>query len=385
MISSMTTSQDAGNETSRSGPLAGFRVIELAGLGLVTHAALLLADLGADVVRVESPDQRGLMPPEVAGHGLRGRTRTVLDLKNPADRAQLLELVLHADVLVESFRPGVAERLGVGPELCARNPRLVYARLTGWGQTGPWSNRPGHDINYMGLTGALHAIGRRDQTPVTPLALAGDFGGGSTFAVMGILAALVERGRSGRGQVVDAAAVDGISMLAQMIWALRPSGLWSDERESNLIDGACPLYDTYECADGKYVSVGALEPQFCANLLRVLGLADRHRVDDPFDRSTWPALRDDLTAAFRTRSRDEWCAAFDAEEACVTPVLAFGEVADHPHHAQRGTFVELDGVVQPAPAPRFSRTVLGRPSVPPVGPRPAADVVAEWARASVAV
>jgi alpha-methylacyl-CoA racemase len=371
-----------------AGPLHGLRVIELAALGPAPHAAMLLADLGADVVRVDRPPgaRDGLRLPEGAqDQMLRGRRSVILDLKAPADRETLLRLVERADVLIEGLRPGVMERLGLGPADCqARNPRLVYARMTGWGQQGPLAHRAGHDINYIALSGVLHAIGTAGGKPVLPLNLVGDFGGGSMLLVVGVLAALWERERSGVGQVIDAAMVDGVSVLAQMVWSLRACGLWNDQRGSNLLDSGAPFYDTYACADGRYVAVGALEPQFYAALLHGLGLRAAE-LPAQFDQSGWPVLRRRFTEVFATRSRDEWVAVFEGTDACVTPVLSFAEVPAHPHIAARDTITSLGGVPQAAPAPRFSRTVPGQPSPPP---QPGADttaVLADWGVASAEV
>jgi alpha-methylacyl-CoA racemase len=362
-----------------TGPLAGLRVVELAGLGPVPHAAMVLADLGADVVRVErpaaGPDGRA------RDQMLRSRTRVEADLKDPADRERVLALAGCADVLLEGFRPEVAERLGLGPGDCfERNPRLVYGRMTGWGQDGPLAPRAGHDINYLSLTGALHAVGRAGERPVPPLNLVGDFGGGSMLLLTGVLAALWERGRSGRGQVVDAAMVDGVGVLLQMAWSLRGLGMWSDQRGRNLLDGGAPFYDTYECADGRYVAVGAIEERFYQQLLDGLGLA-QDALPDRDDPAGWPELRDRLSAVFASRTRDEWAKAFEGTDACVTPVLRFDEVAGHPHTAARGGIVELDGVQQAAPAPRFSRTAPAPPTVPAAAASADLDrVLARWLR-----
>jgi alpha-methylacyl-CoA racemase len=358
-----------------AGPLTGLRVVELAGLGPAPHAAMVLADLGADVVRVERPAS-----PHLRDQMLRGRRTVAADLKDAADRDGVLALADHADVLLEGFRPGVAERLGVGPAHCLdRNPRLVYGRMTGWGQDGPLAPHAGHDINYLSLTGALHAIGRPGEPPVPPLNLVGDFGGGSMFLVTGVLAALWERARSGRGQVVDAAMTDGVGVLLQMTWSFRGMGVWSDERGTNLLDGGAPFYDTYECADGRFVAVGAIEAQFYAALLAGLGLTDAGlpRRDD---RANWPELRRRLAAAFASRPRDTWAELFAGTDACVTPVLRFDEVAAHPHNAHRRSITDLDGVPQPAPAPRFSRTTPATPAAPPAGPVALDSVREEWAR-----
>lgn len=360
------------------GPLVGLRVVELAGIGPGPHAAMLLADLGADVVRVERPHGGGELGAGASDQLLRGRRSVAADLKDPADRESVLALVERADVLVEGLRPGVAERLGLGPAAChARNPRLVYARMTGWGQEGPLAPRAGHDINYIALTGVLHAVGHAGGRPVPPLNLVGDFGGGSMFLVLGVLAALWERDRSGAGQVIDAAMVDGVSVLAQMCWSLRAGGLWSEQRGTNLLDSGAPFYDTYACADDRFVAVGALEPQFYAALLDGLGLADEE-LPAQLDQAGWPLLRERFRERFAGRTRDEWAAIFADSDACVTPVLSFSEVAGHPHIAARGTLMTLDGVLQAAPAPRFSRTPPGSPTPPRQPGVDTAAVLAQW-------
>jgi len=357
------------------GPLAGLRVVELAGIGPGPHAAMVLADLGADVVRVERPGTAGSLGADSVT--LRGRRWVRADLKDDADRAVVLRLVEHADVLVEGFRPGVAERLGVGPQVCLhRNPRLVYARMTGWGQDGPLALRAGHDLNYLSMVGALAAIGRPPAPPPPPLNLVADYGGGSMLLLVGILAALWERERSGSGQLVDAAMVDGVSLLSQLVWSMRSVGGWADERSTNLLDGGAPFYDTYACADGRYVAVAALEPQFYAALVATLGMA-QEALPAQLDASGWPELRRRFTEAFATRTRDEWASVFAHVDACVTPVLTWGEAAAHPHLTARGTLLEVDGVTQAAPAPRFSRT----PAHPPRPPRTGDDtgqVVGDW-------
>lgn len=360
------------------GPLAGLRVLELAGLGPSPHGAMLLADLGADVVRVDRPAGGALqlVAPE-RDQLLRGRRSVTADLKRDSGRDLVLDLVERADVLIEGFRPGVTERLGIGPADCrARNHRLVYARMTGWGQDGPLAQRAGHDIGYLALTGMLHAIGPAEK-PVVPLNLVGDFGGGSMFLVLGIMAALYERERSGTGQVVDAAIVDGTTALSQMVWALRGVGGWNDTRADNLLDGAAPFYDTYACSDGRHVAVGALEPQFYDALLDGLGV-DEEELPAQHDRCGWPQLRARFTEVFATGTRDEWAAVFAPTDACVVPVLSAAEATRHPHMVARGTFIEADGVVQAAPAPRFSRT----PAELSTGARvPGSDtdaVLADW-------
>jgi alpha-methylacyl-CoA racemase len=361
-----------------TGPLAGLRVVELEGIGPVPHAAMVLADLGADVVRIGRPSGGlRLGPAGAVDPTLRGRRLVAANLKEPEGREALLSLVAQADVLLEGLRPGVTERLGVGPDEChQRNPRLVYARMTGWGQEGPLAARAGHDINYISLTGALHAIGRAGERPVPPLNLVGDFGGGSMLLVTGVLAALWEAQRSGQGQVVDAAMVDGASLLVQMVWGLLPAGVWTDERGVNLLDGAAPFYDTYTCADGRHVAVGAIEPQFYRALLEGLELS-ADELGEQMDRSRWPQVKAKFTEVFATRTRDEWAEVFAATDACVTPVLAFGEVAAHPHMAARGTVVDHDGTMQAAPAPRFSRTST---AIPASRPEQAgvAEILKDW-------
>jgi alpha-methylacyl-CoA racemase len=351
-----------GDSVMQAGALAGTRVIELAGMGPGPHAAMVLADLGADVVRVQRAGQ-------LDGPGnpqLRGRRVVEANLKDPADLAAIQRLVDRADVLIEGFRPGVTERLGLGPtHCCASNPALVYLRLTGWGQTGPRASQAGHDINYIGLTGLLNAIGPASQPPVPPLNLVGDYGGGSMPAVIGVLAALIERQVSGRGQVIDAAIVDGTAQLSQAVWSMRADGRWSDDRGSNVFDGSAPFYRTYACADGRHVAVGALEPQFFATMLSILDI-DPEAVGPQRDESRWPAMHSLLAERFAQRSRDEWSATFADTDACVTPVLSLGEAAVDAHLAERDVFIEIDGVTQPAPAPRFSRTPQPTPSPPPV-------------------
>lgn len=364
------------------GPLAGIRVVELGAIGPGPHAAMLLADLGADVVRVERPDaalrvgegdQRDQM--------LRGRRRVELDVKSDEGRTALLALVDRADVLLDGFRPGAAERMGLGPdEALARNPRLVYGRITGWGQDGPLASTAGHDINYLALSGALAAFGRDGERPNAPLNLVADFGGGSLYLVVGVLSALLERARSGRGQVIDAAMVDGVASLLQLIWALRGTGQWSDRPGANLLDGGAPFYDTYACADGGYVAVGALEPAFFSLLVHGLGWDDAPAVAAAqYNPRGWPALRARLSDTFATRTRDEWAATFEGSDACVTPVLSFTEAAEHPHLLARETLVSTDGVTQAAPAPRFSRTPAPGIRPPRSTPDNVTDVLADWA------
>ncbi|WFE92899.1 CaiB/BaiF CoA-transferase family protein [Micromonospora sp. WMMD987] len=352
-----------------AGPLAGVRVVELASLAPAPFGCMVLADLGADVVRVDRPGGPGpgrLAAPST-GPLHRGRRVTALDLRSPAGLADLLSLVERADVLVEAYRPGVAERLGLGPGVCReRNPRLVYARLTGWGQDGPLAARAGHDIDYIAVAGALEPLGRAGTHPHAPLNLLGDFAGGGMLLATGVLAALLERERSGLGQVVDAAMVDGSALLTAFLHGMLAAGRWSAPRGGNLLDGGAPFYDTYRTADDRFVAVGALEPAFYAALLTGLGLADDPGLPAQYDPDGWPELRRRFTARFAAHTRDEWTAVFADLDACVAPVLAPAEAHRHPHNAARGTFVEVGGEVQPAPAPRFART-------PPRPPRPAPD------------
>jgi alpha-methylacyl-CoA racemase len=347
-----------------AGPLQGLRVVELAGIGPGPHAAMILGDLGADVVRVERPGKGGGVPSGNRDSMLRNRRSVSADLKSDAGRELVLRLIAKADVLIEGYRPGVTERLGLGPEDCAKvNERLIYGRMTGWGQTGPRSQQAGHDINYISLNGLLHAVGRKGERPVPPLNLAGDFGGGSMFLIVGILSALWERQNSGKGQIVDAAMIDGSSVLVQMMWSFRANGMWSDERGTNMLDTGAPYYDTYACADGKHVAVGAIEPQFYALLLEGLGLASAD-LPGQNDMDRWPELRAAFTEAFAAQDRGHWAKVFDGTDACVTPVLSFAEVETEPHITERGTFF-LDGDnLEPAPAPRFSRSMPPTPTPP---------------------
>jgi alpha-methylacyl-CoA racemase len=338
-----------------TGPLRGVRVVEIAGIGPGPHAATLLADLGADVIRVERPS--GVVSPGDRDTDLltRGRPSVALDLKRPEAVAAVLTLVEGADVLLEGMRPGAIERLGLGPEDClARNPRLVYGRMTGWGQDGPLARAAGHDLNYISVAGALYGLGQDPERPHFPTNLLGDFGGGSTYLVIGVLAALLESRVSGRGQVVDAAIVDGTAHLSAMFTSMLASGFAREERAANLLDGGVPWYDVYETADGRHMSVGPLEPQFYDVLLDLLGVADEAPSRD--DRSQWPALQELLARRFRERTQAEWTAVFDGTDACCAPVLPLTEAAGHPHLQARGTYVDRAGILQPAPAPRFSRT-----------------------------
>lgn len=330
---------------------------------------MMLADLGADVVRVQRAGDKTAAPGQ-----LRGRTITEANLKDPADLAAVLELVERADVLIEGFRPGVVERLGIGPEeALRRNPRLVYGRMTGWGQQGPRSQQAGHDINYIGLTGALNAIGRKGDRPVPPINLLGDYGGGSVFLVLGILAALLETQRSGQGQVVDAAMVDGVMTLSHVLWSMHQIGMWSDERGTNLLDTGMAWYDTYSTSDGKHMAVGAFEPQFYAELLRVLEL-DAESLPRQMDKSAQDVLRKVFTDKFASKTQAQWCELFDGVDACVTPVLTFTEATSDEHLLARGALVEVDGIRQPAPAPRFSRTPAATPAPAPKTATPITEI-----------
>jgi alpha-methylacyl-CoA racemase len=347
-----------------AGPLAGLVVVELAGLAPAPFATTVLADLGADVVRVDraKPGFDVLTFP----HDPLSRARRWIgvDTKAPAGRDVVLRLIDGADVLIEGFRPGVTERLGIGPDVCCeRNPRLVYGRITGWGQDGPLARSAGHDINYIGLAGALEPIGRAGERPVPPLNLLGDFGGGGLLLAMGVLAALVERASSGRGQVVDASMVDGAALLTAGLHGLRNIGMWNRGRGGNMLDGGAPFYDTYETADGKYVAVGAIEERFWADLCKVLEL-DAAELAGRLDPEQWPAVRERIAAVLRTRTRDEWAERASGTDACLTPVLTPEEAAGHPHNVARGTFVDLDGHRQPGPAPKFDRTPASTPEAP---------------------
>ena len=340
------------------GPLSGFKVIEMAGIGPIPHAAMLLADMGADVVRVDRKHtSEPSHPPDVT---FRGRPTIGVDLKHPSGAKVVLELVERADALIEGFRPGVMERLGLGPHECwHHNARLVYGRMTGWGQHGPLARTAGHDINYIALSGVLHNLCREGERPVPPLNLVGDYGGGSMFLIAGLLAALLHAERSGEGQIVDAAIVDGSASLMMLQWAWRGIGKWNVERPgTNIIDTGAPFYDVYECADGRYVAVGAIEPQFYSELLKGMGL-DQTELPHQMDQDQWPAMKHTFATVFTTRTRDEWWHLFEGTDACLSPVLSPGEVEANTHMRTRGTIVKAWGVEQPAPAPRFSKTQGG--------------------------
>jgi alpha-methylacyl-CoA racemase len=334
------------------GPLAGLRVVEFAGIGPGPFCGMMLADMGAEVVRVDRTEPSGLPAP---GYDvlLRGRRSIAIDLKKPEGREIALRLVEQSEALIEGFRPGVMERLGLGPEIClTRNPKLAYGRITGWGQEGPLAQAPGHDIDYIALTGALHAIGTTDSGPVPPLNLVGDFGGGGMLLAFGLVCAVLEARSSGKGQVVDAAMTDGAASLMAMIYGLKHNGLWSDDRQANLLDGGAPFYATYRCADGKWLAVGAIEPRFYAQLLHLVDLDDP-AFQQQYDPTIWPRLRQAFADAFASKPRHEWLVPSDA---CIAPVLTLAEAPTHPHNVARETFVTRDGVTQPAPAPRFNRT-----------------------------
>ncbi|WP_076999807.1 CaiB/BaiF CoA-transferase family protein [Variovorax sp. KK3] len=354
---------------ARQGPLAGLRVVEMAGLAPGPFAAMMLADMGAEVLRIDRPDPAPRAMPQQFWFTDRNRRSIALDLKSNDGAALARQLIGRADALIEGFRPGVMERLGLGPDAClALNPRLVYGRMTGWGQEGPLAQAPGHDINYIALAGVLDAIGPADGPPVVPLNLVGDFGGGGTYLAFGIACGLIEAARSGRGQVIDAAMVDGAASLMTYFYSYMAGGKWQG-RGRGTLGGAAPHYGVYETKDGKYVSVGSAEPKFYAELLRATGL-DRDGVPDRTDPANWPALRERLAAVFRTRTRDEWNALLASSEICFAPVLDLREAAAHPHNVARRTFVEVDGHVQPAPAPRFSRTPS---AIPHAGVAPGVD------------
>ncbi len=374
--------------SQRSGPLAGIRVVELSGLGPAPFAAMILADLGADVLRIERPDPSRLIPetgpPEdvvdTNPYDLLGRSRrtVAIDLRRAEGAALVRELVGSADVFIEGFRPGVAERFGLGPDdLHAVNDRLVYGRMTGWGQTGPLADRAGHDLTYLAVSGLLAHIGRAGQPPTPPLNLVADFGGGAMFLVTGVLAALVERGVSGHGQTVDAAMVDGAAALMAPLFGAWASGFWSADRGTNLLDSGAPFYDCYECADGGWIAIGAIEGPFYAQLLDGLGLAGDETLPDQHDQSRWGELRERISGVVAGRTRDDWAEIFAGTDACVAPVLSMGEAPSHPHAVAREAFVDVDGVFQPAPAPRFDRTPTSDPEPTPVVSDPVATL-GDW-------
>jgi alpha-methylacyl-CoA racemase len=351
-----------------AGPLSGYRIIEIAGIGPGPFAAMLLADMGAEVIRVERAGAvRGPLPD--GPHYdilLRGRRNVAIDLKHPDGVEALLTLVESADALIEGFRPGVMERLGVGPDDClARNPRLVFGRMTGWGQEGPYAQAAGHDINYIALAGALAHFGRAGEAPVPPLNMVGDFGGGGMFLAYGVVCALLEAQRSGQGQVVDTAMVDGAAVLMSMFWAFRTIGMFDENaRGTNLLDTGAHFYDVYRCSDGEFISLGSIEPQFYAELMRLTGLDGDEQFAKQMDKSEWPSLKQRLTEVFAQRTQAEWCELMEATDVCFAPVLTMSQAAQHPHNVERQTFIDVAGTVQPAPAPRFSRTTAEVASPP---------------------
>jgi alpha-methylacyl-CoA racemase len=367
-----------------AGPLLGYKIIELAGIGPGPFAGMMLSDMGAEVVRVDRAESvREGAPAPVSDVLGRGRRSIGVDLKNPQGRQTVLRLVEGADALIEGFRPGVTERLGVGPEDClGRNPKLVYGRMTGWGQDGPYAPAAGHDINYIALSGTLSMIGRSGEAPVPPLNLVGDFGGGGMLLAFGVVCALLEATRSGRGQVIDAAMVDGAALLAAMIHGFRAGGMWGDERGTNILDTGAWYYEVYETADGGHISFGSIEPQFVAEMLRITGLAadadGRGKLPEQNDRSAWPAMKERVAALVKTKTRNEWCELLEGSDACFAPVLHADEAPSYPHNKERGTFVDVAGVVQPAPAPRFSRTIAEIAGPPTAAGSDTEQVLADW-------
>ena len=356
-----------------SGPLQGLKVIEFGGIGPGPFCAMMLADMGAEVIRLDRKSDKGK---DRGGPGFlaagrrsvlhRGRRSVAVDLKSATDREKVLAMIDGADAIIEGYRPGVLERLGMGPDvLLARNPRLVIGRMTGWGQEGPLSQAAGHDINYIALSGALATIGRKEGGPVAPAAMIGDLGGGGMMLAFGLVCAVLEARTSGKGQVVDAAVLDGAALLSSIVCELRGLGLWRDERQSNLLDGGSHFYDTFECADGQWISIGSLEPQFYALLLEKLGLRDEPGFERQRDPAAWPALRERMTQIFRSHPAAHWCRLMENTDVCFAPVLTTAAAARHPHNVARGTFFEREGVIQPSPAPRFSRTPAGMPGPAP--------------------
>ena len=366
--------------SSARGPLDGLKIIEMAGIGPGPMCAMLLADLGAEVIRIDRPVAANLGLPRSAGSDLltRGRRSVAIDLKSAEGIDIVLRMIERADALLEGFRPGVMERLGLGPSVCHRiNPRLVYGRMTGWGQDGPLASAAGHDINYIALTGALHAIGREGQAPLHPLNLVGDFGGGALYLAFGILAGIIESRASGSGQVVDCAMTDGAASLMTMFYGMLAGGRWREERGTNAIDTGSHFYNVYETKDGKYVSIGSIEPKFYAALIERLGLSGED-LPAQHEATSWPVMKDRFQSVFRTKTRDEWCDVMEGSDVCFAPVLSLEESMRHPHNVARGTFVEMDGITQPGPAPRFSRTPgkLDRP--PSIPGQHSEEVLRDW-------
>jgi alpha-methylacyl-CoA racemase len=359
----------------RQGPLSGLKIVEFAGIGPGPFCGMLLSDLGADVAPIDRVGARGGAKTDITA---RGRRSVALDLKDPAAVETALKLMDRADAVFEGFRPGVMERLGLGPDVALkRNPKLVYGRMTGWGQFGPYAQAAGHDINYIALTGALHSIGTEGK-PVPPLNLVGDFGGGALYLAFGLLAGVIHARATGEGQVIDCAMTDGAASLMSMFYGMAATGMWTGDRRANMLDGGAPFYDTYETADGGWISLGSIEPQFYALLLEKSGLKDDAAMHAQMNRPEWPALKAKVAAAIKTKTRDEWCAIMDASDVCFAPVLSIAEAPAHPHNAARKTFVDLDGVPQPAPAPRFSATPGAIQGPPPSIGAHTADVLADW-------
>ncbi len=362
------------------GPLAGIKVVEIAGIGPGPFCSMLLSDMGADVLRVDrtAPSGLGIASEPKYDVLTRGRRSISIDLKQPEGVETVLRLADKADALIEGFRPGVAERLGIGPEVChKRNPKLVYGRMTGWGQDGPIAHSAGHDINYIALAGALAAIGRPGGPPSPPLNLVGDFGGGAMFLAFGVLAGIIEAQKSGQGQVVDVSMVEGAAYLATPMFGMLARGYWSTERGTNILDSGAHFYDAYECKDGKSISIGSIEPKFYAELLEKTGL-EGEELPPQMDRAQWPAMKQKLTAVFKTKTRDEWCAIMEGTDICFAPVLDFSEAPQHPHNKARGSFVEIEGVTQPGPAPKFSRTKPEVQRRPPLLGEHTREALADW-------
>ncbi|MCY1398484.1 Bile acid-CoA hydrolase [compost metagenome] len=369
--------------------LRGIRVLEFAAIGPAPFGTMLLADMGADVIRIDRPMAPEDLGPKLEGPQIditgRNRRSVILDLKHPQAIACALELIGHADVLIEGFRPGTMERLGLGPDVAlGRNPKLVYARMTGWGQSGPLAERAGHDLNYIALSGVLSGIGPAGGRPVPPLNLLGDYGGGGMLLAVGVLAALLNVQRGGQGQVVDAAMTEGAAQLGSVIWGLIASNHWHEQRGSNLLDGGAPWYDTYRTLDGQYMAIGPVESRFYAQLLEKLGLADAD-LPPQHDRNGWPRLREAFIQAFLNRTREQWCAEFEGSDACVTPVLGFAEAANHPHHRARGSFIEVNGINQPGPAPRFLGTPTATPRPAPGRGEQGAAALQDWGLTAEAI
>jgi len=360
------------------GPLHGIKIIEVGGIGPGPFCGMMLSDMGAEIVRIDRKGQFMLTAPK---YDLltRNRRSVQMDLRKPEGVAAVLKMVEEADALQEGFRPGVMEKLGLGPDVCLeRNPRLVYGRMTGWGQEGPLARAAGHDINYIALTGALHTIGRKGDKPIPPLNLVGDFGGGGMMLAFGMVCGLLEAQKSGKGQVVDAAMIDGSAALMTMMYGLLGSGIWTDERGVNLLDGAAHFYDTYETADGRYVAIGSIEPQFYALLLKHTGAGDDPDFQNQLDPGKWPELKVKLAEIFKSKTRDEWCEIMEGTDVCFAPVLSMDEAKDHPQNQTRKTFIEVEGVLQPAPAPRFSRTAPEPPTPPPTVGEHTEQVLADF-------